>query len=492
MTDKSGANTAHPSDSDYGQGVTKRQALLTFTIVSLALMMASIDLSIVSVAVPDLLKELNTNLAHTAWVITGYQFSQAIMMPMIGKLSDEWGRKRLFMIAVVVFTLSSVAAGISPNIFYLIIFRVIQGIGAGAFLPSATGIISDAFGKHRTTAIGLFASIFPIGSIIGPNIGGVIIDHLSWRWIFFVNVPIGILLIIGGFIILPKGSLSNIKRRIDFLGAGIFAAAMLSILYAMTDWANHPQDTPFWVWLLFVVGALLLVIFVYYESRVEQPAIELRLLKETGFLAANLYNFVFGAVIMGLFIFIPYYAVTGYNMTAVESGLILTPRSIASLVLAAITSFFIIRFRYRLPMLIGASVMIAGLVILAQGYHDVTILGCPISNVVLLAGIFAIGGIGMGIANPAANNAILDLHPEKAAAVTGLRGMFRMTGGMIGATVVVLLISSYQDKALGLQHCMLLFAGMLVLVIPLIFLIPDNARRKRPDGKGVRPDAVGD
>ena len=203
--------------------VSHRRAIVTFVIVSLALMMSSIDMSVVSVSLPAIMNDLNANLAWASWIMTGSQLSQCIMMPIIGKLSDDWGRKRLFLIAVGIFAVSSLAAGFATNIYMLIVFRVCEGLSGGAFLPSATGIISDAFGNRRATYIGLFASVFPIGAIIGPNLGGFLIDHLSWRWTFYINVPLAILLIILGTVVFPKGAVSNIRRKIDFKGAGLFA-----------------------------------------------------------------------------------------------------------------------------------------------------------------------------------------------------------------------------------------------------------------------------
>ena len=185
-------NNQNIKDEGFSPGITKRQAYIIFSIISLALLMSAIDSSIVTVSLPTILSDLNTNLAQVAWVITGYSFSMCIVMPIVGKLSDQWGRKRLFMIAVVIFTVSSLAAGFAPNIYFLIVCRVLQGIGGGAFMPSAVGIISDTFGRRRATAIGLFTSIFTIGGVIGPNLGGFIVDNVSWRWIFFVNIPIGI------------------------------------------------------------------------------------------------------------------------------------------------------------------------------------------------------------------------------------------------------------------------------------------------------------
>ena len=436
-------------------------------------------MTIVSVSLPSILTELKTSLAYVSWIMTGYQLSSTVIMPIVGKLSDDWGRKRIFMIAVVVFTISSLAAGFAPNIYLLIVFRIIQGIGGGAFLPSATGIISDAFGRRRSTAIGLFASVFPIGGIIGPNIGGFIIDHLSWRWIFFVNIPIGIMLFVLGTMVFPKGNVSPTKRKVDFVGAGLFAGAVLSILYGLTNWANHPDNPGLLTRILIALGIILFFLFGRQENRVKQPMIEMDLLRWRPFLAANIYNFVYGAIVFGMFAFIPYYATVGYGMTAGQSGLILTPRSIAMIAMAAVTSIYIMRFGYRLPMILGAVIVAVSFLIMSRGYHDINILGADVHNMVLLIIIVTMGGIGMGVANPAANNAVLDLFPQKVAAVTGMRGMFRITGGVFGTAVVVLALSHFQDKAAGLERLALVFAGLLILLIPIIFMIPDSARERK-------------
>jgi EmrB/QacA subfamily drug resistance transporter len=469
-----------------GSGVSKKQAYITFGVVSLALIMSSIDGTIVSVSLPSILTDLRTNLAYVGWTITGYQFSQCVIMPVTGKLSDEWGRKRVFLVAVAIFTVSSMAAGLASNIYWLIFFRILQGIGGGAFMPSATGIISDSFVEQRATAIGLFTSIFPIGAIIGPNLGGFIVDHFSWRWIFFVNIPIGLALFACSILILPKGHSVPSKRQIDVAGAGLFASAILVILYAMTNWADNPESAGPVTWILFAVGGAVLWLLVRQESRVQQPIIEVRLLRWRPFLAANIYNFVFGAVAFGMFPLIPYYATVAYNMTAEQNGLMLTPRSLAMIVASAVTSLFIVRFRYRLPMIIGLVIISAGFFLLAQGYHDVNVLGLSLHNLVLLSSIVMLGGIGIGISNPAANNAVLDLIPEKIAAVAGLRGMFRITGGVFGTAIAVLVISHFQDKGEGFQQISFIYAILLLVLIPIVFLIPDAAHKRRDQFEAVQ------
>ncbi len=470
------SSTAHAAVS-LSPRLPKRKAYLIFGIVSLALLMSSIDGTVVSVSLPTMVEELQTNLAWVAWTLTGYLLSQTIIMPVAGKLSDEFGRKRVFLAAVSLFTLSSLAAGLAPNIYLLIIFRVLQGAGGGAFMPTATGIISDTFGERRASAIGLFGSIFPIGGILGPNIGGLIIDHFSWRWIFFINVPLGIALVIVGWINLDRTK-PTAGRSLDVQGAGLFGAMMLATLYALTTWADNPRRVGPVTWVFFAIGALLLALLVRHVRRVPSPIIEPDLLRRRAFIGVNIYNFVFGAVAFGFFSFMPYYASIAYGMTAGENGIILTPRSLAMIATSTLSSLFIIRFRYRLPMVIGLAIVAAGLFFLSRGYHDVSLFGFPVSNVVLLALMVMIGGFGIGIANPASNNAALDLIPEKVAAVAGLRGMFRSTGGVMGTAGFILALSQFEDKAVGIQTIFLVCGFMLLFLIPVIFLIPDSAHNR--------------
>ncbi len=474
-----------------GRSATQANPYVIFAVVALALLMSSIDATIVAVGLPTMLTDLRTNLALLGWVLTGYQLTQTIVMPLAGKLSDEIGRKRLFLLAVVTFTASSLAAGFAPNIYLLIVFRVAQAIGGGVFLPSATGIVSDAFGKRRRTAIGLFSSIFPLGGVIGPNIGGLIIDHLSWRWIFFVNVPIGIALIVLGSAILPsqvrRAQKALQRRQIDFLGAGLFAAAMFSILFAMSAWANSPEQaaSPV-IGAAMAIGLALMGAFVYHEARTAAPVMELKLLTWRPFLAANVYNFIFGAVVFGFFSFIPYYATVAYGMDATGAGAILTPRSLAMVAMSTASSFLLIRLGYRLPMVLGVLLISASMFLLGQGYHGIHVLGLAVPSVALLVVMVMMGGMGMGVGSPASNNAALDLLPEKVAAATGLRGMFRATGGVLGTAAVVLALSHYQDKAAGLRAVFVFLSFALLLAIPCVFMIPDTARSRRLEkGKAV-------
>ena len=471
------AARATPRDGDAGSVGFRPIAI--FAVVSLALLMSSIDSTVVSVALPTMMAGLKTNLVWIGWVITGYSLTQTIVLPMAGKFSDDFGRKRLFLSCVALFTLSSFLCAIAPNVYLLILFRVLQAMGGGAFMPSAAGIVSDVFGaRRRGTAIGLFTSVFPIGGIIGPALGGWVIDNFGWRAIFAVNLPLGVVLLGVGIFLLPAGGRSHATRGIDLLGVGAFGAGMIGLMYAMTVWGNDVHFSPqVAIWAL--VGVAALVFFVWHESRTRDPMIALRLLKERAFFAANLYNFLFGALVFGFFSFTPLYATLAYRMTATESGVILTPQAVAMIALSILSSFLLIRLGYRLPMILGILLISLGLFLIGQGWHTPVVLGHSISNLAMLAVLVAVTGLGVGIGGPAANNAAIELMPEAVARITGLRGMFRNTGGVLGTAVIVLILAHERDQALGLQHVFRGLGILILLIIPPIFLIPDTARARR-------------
>jgi MFS family permease len=205
-----------------------------------------------------------------------------------------------------------------------------------------------------------------------------------------------------------------------------------------------------------------------------------RLVLRPPFLAVNAYNFIFGAAVFGFFTFIPYFAVVQYGMSTVESGAILTPRSIAMTAMSTITSLYLIRLGYRLPMLVGMACIVCAMLLLSQGWAALNLAGIiTIGSFTLLAAEVALGGIGMGLAAPSSNNALLDLLPERAAVVTGIRGVFRQTGGVVGTALIVLWLELSPDKAAGMRTIYAVLALLLVTTVPLTLLIPDSARAKR-------------
>src|SRR5690348_17250979 len=191
--------------------------------------MFSIDSTVVSVALPNMMSDLQTSLVWVGWTLTAYLLTQTAVMPLAGKLSESFGRMRVFLVCVFLFTLGSLLCGIAPNIYVLIVCRVIQALGGGGFLPSAAGIVAREFPTNRDRMIGLFSSIFPLGGIIGPNVGGFVVEHWSWREVFLINVPIGVLVLL---FLVPQAARAEAtqERRIDVPGALLYAGAITSLL----------------------------------------------------------------------------------------------------------------------------------------------------------------------------------------------------------------------------------------------------------------------
>ena len=460
-----------------------------FLLAALAVLMASIDGTITVVALPQLTESLGTSLALVGWTLTSYQLVQIVMYPLAGQLSDIFGRRRVFMFCVITFTVSSLLCGLAPNVFVLIVFRAMQAVGGGGLLPSVIGLIADQYRQHRAQAIGLISSIMPIGSIVGPNLGGFLLENWSWRAMFFINVPIGIGLVLG-FMFLMPGAESELERKrlhVDAVGLLQFIGAIVSLMYAMTVIADDPSQavSPL-VCVLFVASGVLAVAFVRHTRRTPNAIMDFHLLAGRSFLPANIYNFLFGAVTMGFYSFIPFYAVVRYGLTPFESAAVLTPRALVVMATSALASLYVKRLGYRVPMLLGMLFVGATFMLMAQGWSSVSLGGLAIQGFWLLAIIISIGGLGMGIANPASSNAGIDQAPDKAASITGIRGVFRLAGGTISISCVVLALSFFKDQAAGLDTIFMVFTGVLLVTMPVVLLIPEAAH-KAPQLRVLRP-----
>jgi EmrB/QacA subfamily drug resistance transporter len=468
----------------------RRRPYLFFGLAALSIFMFSIDGTVVSVALPNMMDDLQTSLVWVGWTLTAYLLTQTAVMPLAGKLSESFGRMRVFLVCVFLFTVGSLLCGIAPNIYVLIACRVIQAMGGGGFLPSAAGIVAREFPINRVRMIGLFSSIFPLGGIVGPNLGGFIVERWGWREVFLINVPLGVLVLL---ILWRQAGTPEptTARRVDLAGALLFAASITSLLAGLSLLGNDPSflRTPQF-WLLIVAAAVLLAVFGWQELRTPEPVLDLRLVFRSPFLAVNTYNFVFGAAVFGFFTFIPYFAVVQFGMSAAESGAILTPRSVVMTIVSTVASLYLIRLGYRLPMLAGMACIVVTMLLLSQAWSEVTIGGVIITTGPLLATEIALGGLGMGLAAPSSSNALLDLLPERAAVVTGIRGVFRSTGGVIGTAFIVLALELSPDKAAGMRSIYAVLAGLLLMTVPLTLMIPDTARARRRATKDAQAPVV--
>jgi EmrB/QacA subfamily drug resistance transporter len=462
---------------------------LFYGLAGVCMLMFAVDSSIVTVALRTIVVDLDTSLAWAGWTLTGYALTQTVAMPVIGKLAEQFGQMRVFVICVVIFMLGSLLCGLAPSIYILIACRVMQALGGGGIMPSAVSIIARAFPEQRNRMLGLFTSIFPLGGIIGPNVGGLMLEHTSWRWLFLINVPVGLLVVP----LLARqiraydrraADASAPSRRLDLLGAAMFAGAIIALLMALTLLGEDPSiiRTPIF-WLAVAASIVLFYVFGRHEARVDQPIIDLRLVTKHPYLVVNVHNFLFGACVWGCFSFVPYYAAVQYGMSPLESGAIMTPRSISSILLGTVTSFLLVRLGYRLPIVAGLAIIALSNVVLGQGWAGFDLGPISVAPFFLLAVVVGVCGVGTGLVMPASNNAILDLMPERAGVISAMRGMCRSTGGIIGTAVIVVMLELSQDKAAGLRTMFTAYGLLLLLAIPLTFLIPDLPRTSRRGGK---------
>lgn len=443
---------------------------LAFIAVALTLLLTAISSTTIAVAFPVLTSSFGASIVLAGWVLSINQLVSTAAMPLAGKAADIFGRKLVFLVCLLLFTIGSLLSALAPNIWFLIAARFIQGIGSGGFLPVATGIVADEFPKSRQQVIGLFTSIFPIGQIIGPNIGGWIVDAFGWRSVFWLNVPLGIVVLVISAYLLRPGRRE--KGEIDLIGAGLFTGSLFAIIIALSGMDDPTPLSLAFSGALFIAGILLLVAFLRHERRAKNPIIDLEVLRGRPFMAANIYNFILGACVIGVMSFAPLYATSVYGMSTLQSGFILTPRSIGMLVASTVTSIFLLRWGYRWPMIIGAISILLSLFLLGVESPGVNLFGFQIGSLAIIIVVMLLAGVGMGITAPAANNACIELMPNRIATITGVRGMFRQAGGAVTIAITSLLLDNLRSVAYGFTVAFFGLAVVMLLITPLIFMMP--------------------
>ena len=449
---------------------------LIFATASLGLLMYAIDATVVAVAFPNLIKDLGTTVLWAGWTISIYYIGVTTAMPLAGNLSDSFGRKRVFLVSLILFSASSLACGLATNIYTLVIFRFLQGVGGASFLPTASGIASDHFPEQREKMIGLLSSIFNMGSIIGPNLGGWIVSRFSWRFVFYINVPIGLVLIVLIMTLLKDSKVLS-QQRIDFAGAAYFSGTVLFLMLGLNLVGEGLSFRPLLLASVFLLASFSLVLlFIRQERKQARPILDMVLLKSKPFIAANIVNMVMGAGFFGIFSFIPLYVVSVHKLSTLMSGMILTPRSIGVIVASVVTSLLLKRWGYRWPLILGLVVVAMGTIPLAPVFPLWGAVATRLGVLEILPFFILACGIGAGIANPPANNACIELMPEKVATIVGLRGMFRTVGGALGISLITFILHLSSTPAKGFSVTFILFGIALLSIIPLVFLMPSGRK----------------
>jgi EmrB/QacA subfamily drug resistance transporter len=396
--------------------------------VGTGIFLSTIDGSIVNIALPNLESAFETEFAVVQWVILAYLLVVSTLMLSVGRLADMIGKKPLYTAGFVVFTIGSVLAGLSPTVYWLIGFRVLQAIGAVMLLALGMGIVTEAFPpSERGKALGITGALVSVGIVIGPTLGGILINLYSWRLIFYVNLPVGIVGTILAWRYIP-GIKPPGGQRFDFGGAITLLISLLSFSLALTAGQQLGFTDPL-ILAMFAVFVLFLIIFIAIEWRVEQPMIDLRLFNNSLFTVGLVTGFITFVAIAGTVILMPFYLSNVLGYEVLQVGLLMAVVPIAVGIFAPISGSLSDRFGTRSITVIGLAVLAVGYLAISTLRVDTTALGYVLR--------FLPVGIGMGIFQSPNNSAIMGTAPRsRLGIVSGMLAASRTTGQTTGVALL--------------------------------------------------------
>ena len=435
-------DTPNLERSNVGQAASRKEILGAFSGLMMAMLLASLDQTIVSTALPTIAADLG-GLRHISWVVTGYLLTATVSGPLYGKIGDLYGRKRVFEIAIGIFLIGSALCGLAGSFLQLVLFRAVQGIGAGGLLVLAITIIGDLVSpRERGRYQGYVGAVFAFSSVIGPLLGGMLTDNLSWRLIFWINPPLGVvaLIVIHRVLRLQR---STTKPTLDIAGAGLLVVAVVSALLVLT-WGG--SEFP---WLSPLIGALLatslvgFVLLVAQERRAREPLIPPSLFHINVFNTANVLAFLVGICFFGSISFLPLFLQIVIGMSASFSGLLLLPL-LGGIIVASVTSGRIVSHtgHYRIFPIAGTLLMTAGMFLLSRMSTTTSTLQAVLSMMVLGLGI----GTFMQILTLVVQNAV---DARDLGAGTAATSFSRSLGGSVGVALFGAILGSGLVSHLG-------------------------------------------
>jgi DHA2 family multidrug resistance protein len=395
--------------------------------------MTAIDTSVVNVALPHIQTTYGVATHQIVWVTTGYLIALVIVMPLTAWVATVLGRKRMYLLALSIFVLASVACGLARTLEQLIFFRIIQGFGGGALQPVAQSIMRETYPlRQQAQAMGMYGMIVMLGPALGPTLGGWIADNYSWPWIFYVNVPVGTLalLMASQFIIDPPYMRSQGLRRIDGVGIGLLAVGLASLQILLEEGGPAGWFSNNYITLLAAVSVVALIVFVVWELRVPEPAVDLRVFKNVSFAAGTTIGGVLGLALFGSMILLPFFLQTLLHYSAMQSGLTVMPRALAILCVQPIAGALYNRLGVYVLLPFGLTLSAIGAYMLA----DLTLDSGPLH--VLLPQV--VQGIGFGFMFVSLSTTTLaTIRRDRMQNATGVYNLMRQLGGSLGTAIVI-------------------------------------------------------
>lgn len=435
-----------PEQTEYASRLTKKRVVLTTVAVIAGMFLAAIDGTIVSTALPTIVADLH-GLEAYAWVFSGFLLAEIATIPLWGRLADMFGRKKIFLAGMTIFLVGSALCGMSQTMTELVIFRAIQGIGAGCILPVAQTISADLYTmEQRAKVSAVYSAVFALASVLGPFLGGFLTDQLSWRWVFYVNLPIGIAAIALVAIVMIEPLVVRHKHQLDWPGVFTLLGWSSLLVYALeTGGREHPWGSLEVVG-AFAASAMLFVIFIVIERRAAEPLIPLDLLKIPGLRAASVITMFLGMSMFGVLSFMPLYGRAVLGESATGAGRILIPMMLSMMVGSAGGARLVLKVGFRVIVTTGAALVLLGTFLLTRLTAQ--------SGQLELSGYLIVLGLGMGLVfmstSLAAQNSV---GLRQMGVATGLVNFTRQLGGAIGVavatSVMLTALTSRLSSALG-------------------------------------------
>jgi EmrB/QacA subfamily drug resistance transporter len=420
---------------DYAATLPHATKLVILGAVLLSLFLAALDQTIVATALPAIVSDFN-GLSLVSWVSTGYLLASTAMVPIYGKLSDLYGRKAVLLWGIVVFLLGSGLCGIAQSMIQLIVFRVVQGVGAAAITSTAFATPADLFAAaDRPRYMGLFPGVFGLASVVGPFLGGLLTDQISWHWVFYVNVPLGVIALWFVWTKMPRMA-SGLQARIDWLGTLLLIGAVVPLLLGLTlDKTVHPWTSPL-ILGYFAVAVVCTALFLVVESRASSPVISLALFRNQTFAAGVAAALLSGAAFFGAVLFLSLFLVNVLGLTATEAGIAQIPLMAGFVLASNISSLLVQRFGRYKPFIVGGfALMIVGFALMSR----IT----PATSVWDIAWRVFLMGVGLGPAMPLLNLAMQNAaQPHQIGAVTANRQFFQQFGQALGGAIFGVILTT--------------------------------------------------
>jgi EmrB/QacA subfamily drug resistance transporter len=430
------------------RGAGERQHYgLTLAVLTVGALAYAVSQTMVAPALPEIQRDLGTTTTAVTFVLTAYLLTASVATPIVGRLGDMFGKERVLVLTLVIFGLGSLVAALSHSIGVLIAGRAIQGVG-GAVFPLSFGIIRDEFPRERVaTGIGLISATFGIGGGAGLVLSGVIVDHLSYEWIFWIALAVVAAAVVATHLFVPESPVKS-PARIDWSGAALLSAGLVSLLIGVSEGNSWGWGSPRVV-ALFAVAAAVLPVWVRWESRVAEPLVDMRMMRRRAVLTTNLTALLVGFGMFGSFILIPQFvqvpaqAGFGFDASVTEAGLFLLPSAAVMLVAGPFSGWLGGRFGSRLPLLLGTFIATVSFAFLALE-HD--------ARWTIYTGTSLLG-LGIGFSFAAMANLIVDAVEQRQTGVaTGMNTIMRTIGGSLGGQIAASVVSGHLAARTGLPE----------------------------------------